>query len=67
MNLVEVIKRVQKIRDAAGDDEKAHSMEDCLYRDFIAHVANHAAKKELREMAKEVLQTDMINFARWRA
>ena len=67
MNLATVIKRVQNIRDATDDDERAHGLEDALYREFIAHVASHAGKREMREMAQEILQTDFIKFARWRA
>ena len=64
MNLAEAIKRVQSIRNSAGDDERAHRMEDALYTDFIKHVSE-TGNKALREIADEILKTGEINFARW--
>jgi hypothetical protein len=64
MDLQEIRDRVASIDKESGDDEAAHSNEDKLRADFIAHVAAHGNKK-LSEMAHEVLKTDTIDFARW--
>ena len=59
----EARKRVQDIRDASGDDEVAHGMEDGLYVDFVRFIASqegpHAAT------AREILKTLDLDFARW--
>lgn len=66
MNMQEVIDRVDSIRRTGeGDDEAAHSMEDKLYRDFIAHVTKRKGK--LGQMAKVVLSTQDFDFCRWTA
>ena len=59
----EAKQRVQAIRDAAGDDESAHGMEDQLYLDFVRHVASHEGPH--RAIAEEILKTGEIDFARW--
>ena len=64
MTLDEVENRVQKIRACAGDDETAHSMEDDLYRDFIECVAT-STLEHYSDMARKILETNKIEFARW--
>lgn len=59
----EAKKRVQAIRDAKGDDEMAHSMEDQLYLDFVRHVASQEGPH--RAVAEEILKTGEIDFTRW--
>lgn len=55
--------RVQDIRDSAGDDEVAHSLEDRLYHDFVKMVA--AQEGPFRAIAEEILKTEVIDFERW--
>lgn len=69
MNAEEARERVEAIRAAAGDDEGAHSMEDELYRDFIAAIAQTVTDRgrpsAAAEVAQIVLMTQEIEFARW--
>jgi hypothetical protein len=58
----EVKKRVQDIRDAKGDAEIAHRMEDVLYFDFVHYVASQEGPH--RVAAEEVLKTAKIKFPR---
>jgi hypothetical protein len=48
--------RLEEIRQSAGDDERAHGMEDALRRDVLATV------DELIDIARG---TETIDFARW--
>lgn len=64
MTLDEIRAAVAEIEALKGDDEAAHSLEDALHVDFIHHVAD-VAGGELSEMAREVLRTEKIDFARW--
>ncbi|MFA5808726.1 MAG: hypothetical protein WC935_00130 [Thermoleophilia bacterium] len=63
MTKEEALASVEKIREEADDDEVAHSHEDGLRAQFIAHVAEMPG--ELGELAKIVLSTDEISFGRW--
>lgn len=57
--------RVEAIAGAAGDDERAHNLEDQLYLDFVAHVAAHPGDVDLAGVAREVLRSQDIVFSRW--
>ena len=54
--------RVSRIRDAAGDYEIAHGMEDALFYEFILDVAN--SNSLFSAAAQEVLKSRTIDFAR---
>jgi hypothetical protein len=58
---------VDAIRASSEDDEAAHGLEDGLRRDFIRSLAagEHGASVELQQLAKLVLSTEQIRFARW--
>ncbi len=60
MTLEEVEQRVQRIRDAAPDDERAHALEDALYIEIVRHHAANGCP-----LAREALKTADIKFARW--
>lgn len=62
MTLKEIKRRIIEIEKISDDDEQAHYQEDCLYWDFIKHVAR--TKGEFQEMAKEILKTQEIDFTR---
>lgn len=64
MDLPEIEARIKKIKEKAGDDEIAHGLEDDLYGDFVKYVSEKGNKK-LSEMAKAILETKNIGFARW--
>ena len=66
MTLNDIKKTIKKIKKEQSDDEYAHDLEDDLFETFIRHVAD-VAEGELREMAKTVLESKKINFARWTA
>lgn len=46
-----------------GDDERAHGMEDELYSDFIRFISEGSSHES--ELAKEILRSKSLNFARW--
>jgi hypothetical protein len=63
ITLESVRRRLKEIRAAAGDDERAHSMEDALYRDVLQAIAKgHIDGSRLARLA---LNARRINFARW--
>jgi hypothetical protein len=64
MKIEDVKKCVAAIEAMKDDDESAHDAEAALYASFIQHVAETAGG-ELAEMAREVLKTSDIEFARW--
>lgn len=63
ITLLEVLDRVQRIKDSKYDDEEAHRLEDVLRDDVLKHIAigndSHA------KLAKAALKTNRIRFARW--
>ncbi len=62
LTAAEINRRVEEIRDCAGDDEAAHVKEDDLYRDFARSLA--ARRDEIGRKARLVLQTRLIGFTR---
>lgn len=54
---------VSRIREAAGDAEKAHALEDALYQDVLRAIADGAEKPQ--ELAAAALAAFEINFPRW--
>lgn len=66
LTLAAVNEAVEHIRFVAHDDETAHSCEDDLRRLFIQHVAGRTdVPDDLAAMARAVLSTEGISFARW--
>lgn len=63
MTTLEIKKRITEIVNERRDDEVAHSLEDDLRADFIEFIANSDCKYS--GMAKEVMNTKYICFARW--
>jgi hypothetical protein len=61
----EIHRRVADIADMNGDDEAQHSMEDDLRQDFIRYVADLSDNSITSAMARAVLQTSDMDFARW--
>lgn len=64
MNIEQAKHRVEEIRRSAGDDERAHGMEDSLYSDFIKHV-QALGIDGVSDVAAEILKTKDIDFSRW--
>jgi len=64
MDLKEIKLRVKDIEKEKYDDETAHSLEDQLYQDFVDHIAK-TGNDEQKKMARAILQTNKIDFARW--
>jgi hypothetical protein len=64
MNIQDIRNSVDGIKEMSFDDEAAHSREDDLYYAFIVYIAK-GVDVEYAEMAKEVLKTKQIDFARW--
>ena len=64
MTIEDAKTRVQAIKDIAGDDEVAHGTEDHLYQQFIEDIAN-GQTEDIQEIAKIILTTEDIDFARW--
>jgi hypothetical protein len=63
MNIDKIKLEVARIDAMKGDYEIAHSAEDSLRDDFILYVAEHG-ESGLAEMAREVLKTNELDFAR---
>jgi hypothetical protein len=63
MDLKEIKLKVKDIEKEKDDDEVAHSLEDQLYQDFVDHIAK-TGNNEQRRMARAVLRTNKIDFAR---
>lgn len=57
---------VERIREAAGDDEAAHGMEDELHFDVLKAIAEGTCENP-QECARLAIQTAEIGFARWYA
>ncbi len=64
MTLDEIKKRIDEIKEIAGDGEVAHKLEDELYLDFIRYVAGGNGE-DLEEKATFVSSTQGIEFFRW--
>ena len=64
MDIEEIKATVAKIAKESDDDERAHDDEDQLYIAFVKAVAE-SDLESWNEMAKEVLKTHDIKFARW--
>jgi hypothetical protein len=64
MDLKEIQRRIEEIESNKRDDQRAHSEEDRLREDFIVFIAENGNKK-LSEMAREIMKTNDIDFARW--
>ena len=71
MTSPEALRRVQEIRDAAGDDESAHALEDALRHDVLLAIAEQKGDAYTRggaaNLAHIALLTSDIRFARWYA
>lgn len=55
--------RVNVIRESAGDDERAHELEDSLLYDFVTAVAMQEGPH--KATAVEILKAREIDFERW--
>ena len=72
MTVSEIQQRVEKIRDAAGDSEVAHGLEDDLHVDVLKAIADQDPHQpwvmnDIRQLATEALKTREIDFSRWYA
>lgn len=63
MNLKEVKKTVNDIKESVVDFEGAHELEDDLYEAVLKEVVS--GNPESKEMARIALQTRKINFPRY--
>jgi len=61
MTLDDVRRQLETI--SCLDDESAHSLEDRLYTDFVKFVAKRNDK--IGMIARKVLESKRIKFARW--
>lgn len=62
--------RVAEIGREIGDPERAHLLEDTLYRDVLAAIANWEPRQgtlEYRALCQEALQSQDITVSRWTA
>lgn len=64
MNIQTIKNQVAQIYEERHDDKIAHIHEDDLHEEFISYIAS-GDFGELSIMAKEVLKTQAIAFARW--
>lgn len=63
MTVEDVLKRVEAIKNIAGDDECAHSAEDSLWEDVLVAIAQGAPNAQ--ELARVALNTTDIELERW--
>lgn len=67
-NFVETLQQAQdevaEIKVIRRDDERAHELEDALRRRALQWIAEHGDGPSA-ELARTVLQTEEIDFARW--
>jgi hypothetical protein len=63
MTKKEILTAIQKIKDQRDDDEMQHIYEDNLRNSFIEFVAER--KDKLGQLARLVLSTNKLDFARW--
>jgi len=70
MTLDEVRARIAAIQKAAdaGDDERAHSLEDGLRLDVLAAIATGSiVPKHAQQLCSLAISTESIEFERWGA
>jgi len=65
IDIDEVRKQLDIIREHAFDDEVAHGKEDGLRDDVLHAIAQGMAGDAAAELAKEVLKSSGIVFSRW--
>ena len=66
MTLKEIRVAIQGIKAQKGDYEKAHGLEDELYRGFVEAIAKGTIKRP-RRRAEEILKTKKFKFSRYSA
>jgi len=71
MTFEEVRRAVEEIAEASGDPERAHALEDRLYKRVLAEIAEsifkpHSAARSQRaaELARVALKSQQIEFPR---
>lgn len=64
MKLEEVKAEVARI-GAMADDEQQHAAEDKLYAEFVRYCAEGHNQFHIGKLAKEILKTKHMKFARW--
>jgi hypothetical protein len=62
VSIQEIEQRVVEIQRERHDEERAHGLEDDLYREFIAYVAT--LESPIAAKARLVLSTKQIQFPR---
>lgn len=70
MEIQEVKERIIAIADTCKtDDEAAHSLETSLFLDFVGAVKDdvYQSKKQMAEVATELLKVKKIKYSRWAA
>ena len=62
----EALSAIEMIKRMAADDEMAHRREDDLREEFIRSVEDGSLRgKKARKIAKIILSSNDIKFARW--
>jgi hypothetical protein len=65
MNARDVERRVESIREMAGDPEVAHAEQDALYRDVLVQISKGSGRSAA--LASAALKVESVKFARWYA
>lgn len=64
-----IIKDVEKalldIAECAGDPERAHILEDKLYREILLEISTSIGPNQWRDLATAALRSSLIDFPRW--
>ena len=65
MTVAEILARVEVVRALARDDEAAHGEEDRLREKVLEAIAKGDHAEPADALARAVLKTSDIDFARW--
>lgn len=65
MQTTDVWKKIEELRIAAGDPERAHAIQDTLYVDVLHAIAEGADHPQ--DLAQEALKAADVDFDRWTA
>lgn len=64
MNIDDVYRRAEEVRESAGDPEAAHALEDSLHLDVLTAIAEMRAEDPVA-MARHAIRTSDFDFPRW--
>ena len=63
----EVTGRIKRISEMPGESDLQHCMESVLYHDFVTCITKgeYKTKKEIENIAKELIKVNELDYERW--